>query len=167
MFQIIIDIEKKAREAESKCTDLLERINFMMGNLTVLETVSVTEAVKGVVLRIEKTLKSSLDLISTYRKQGIIARRLNLGNKDKFESCATKIKDITSDLMISLQIQQTGQLQILSQSIPVDPEDKLAQEFLSVHGEDGKVSICRRASLDASFCAHVVPDLSSLPLEKS
>jgi len=138
LLKIIIDIEKTAREAESKCTDLLERINFMMGNLTVLETVSVTEAVKGVVLRIEKTLKSSLDLISTYRKQGIIARRLNLGNKDKFESCATKIKDITSDLMISLQIQQTGQLQILSQSIPVDPEDKLAQEFLSVHGEDGK-----------------------------
>lgn len=112
----------------------------MMGNLTVLERVSVTEAVKGVVLRIEKTLKNALDLISAYRTQGIISRRLNLGNKDKFEGCATKIKDITSDLMISLQIQQSGQLDILSRNIPVDPEDQLAQDFVSIHGEDGKVS---------------------------
>ena len=111
----------------------------MMGNLTVLEKVIVTEAVKGVVLRIEKTLKASLDLISAYRKQGIISRRLNFGNKDKFESCATKVKDVTSDLMISLQIQQTGQLDILSRGIPVDNDDQLALEFVNVHGEDGKV----------------------------
>ncbi|KAI8582669.1 hypothetical protein K450DRAFT_226363 [Umbelopsis ramanniana AG] len=138
LLKIIIDIEKKARDAEAKCTDLLERINFMMGNLTVLEKVSVTEAVKGVVLRIEKTLKTSLDLISAYRKQGVISRRLNFGNKDKFESCATKVKDVTGDLMISLQIQQTGQLDILSRGIPMDTDDQLAQEFVNVHGEEGK-----------------------------
>ncbi|KAG2173668.1 hypothetical protein INT43_005088 [Umbelopsis isabellina] len=138
LLRIIIDIEKKARDAETKCTDLLERINFMMGNLTVLEKVSVTEAVKGVVSRIEKSLKSAVDLITAYRKQGVIARRLNLGNKDKFEANATKIKDITGDLMISLQIQQSGQLDILSRHVPTDPEDQVAQEFLIAHPDGQK-----------------------------
>ncbi|OZJ04697.1 hypothetical protein BZG36_02559 [Bifiguratus adelaidae] len=112
ILKAIIDIEKKARDAESKCSDLLERINFMMGNLTVLENAAVIDAVKRVVARIEKT--------------------------DKFTSCANKVKDITSDLLISLQIQQSGQLEILSRHVPVDAEDKLAQQFLNLHGEGAK-----------------------------
>jgi hypothetical protein len=128
----------------------------MMGNLTVLEKVSVTEAVKGVVSRIEKVLKGAVDLITAYRKQGMIARRLNMGNKDKFESNATKIKDVTGDLMISLQIQQSSQLDILSRVVPVDPEDQAAQEFLDAH-PDGQVKQTRFIALSCtSTLTHLI-----------
>ncbi|KIK52630.1 hypothetical protein GYMLUDRAFT_251005 [Collybiopsis luxurians FD-317 M1] len=55
-------------------------------------------------------------------------------NKDRFASCADSLKDCTNDLMISLQIHQSTQLDILTRPVPSDPEDEAAEKFVAAHG---------------------------------
>jgi hypothetical protein len=134
ILKIIIDIERNARDVDSKCSDLLERISFMLGHLSALKHVQVMDATRRVIERMNGVLKTAASLIEAYRKQGPIARRLNINNRDKFYSCAESIKLCCTDLMMSLHINQTGQLDILTRSVPVDPEDEVAQIFLTSHG---------------------------------
>jgi hypothetical protein len=134
IVKFIIDVEQKAREADAKCNDLLERITFMLSQLNVLKTVPVIDATKRVIDRMCDVLKNAASLIQAYRKQGIIARRLNVGNKERFISCAESINACCQDLMLSLQINQTSQLHVLTRSVPVDPEDQLANKFVTDHG---------------------------------
>jgi hypothetical protein len=131
---VIVNIEATARDADAKCIDLLERINFMTSHLSVLEKIQVMDATRHVVENMIGILKTAAALIQAYRKHGAIARRLNPGYRDKFASCAEAINVCSNDLMMSLQIQQTGQLSILTRSIPVDPEDEAAQVFIAQHG---------------------------------
>ncbi|KAF9301261.1 hypothetical protein BGZ74_006928 [Mortierella antarctica] len=134
ILKVIIDIEQKARDVDAKCEDLLERINFMVSNITVLEKVEAIDPLKVVIEKTISTLKSAASLIQAYRKQGAIARRLNMSNSQNFVQMAQKIMACSQDLMLSLQIQQTGDLSVLSRSVPVDHQDEEAEIFVSTHG---------------------------------
>jgi hypothetical protein len=134
ILKIIIDIETRAREADAKCNDLLERITFMLGHLPVLKRIEVLDATRRVIENMNNVLKKSAALIEAYRKQGAIARRLHMGYRDKFADCAESINKTASDLMMSLQIHQSSQLDILTRKIPVDPEDEAAEKFIAAHG---------------------------------
>ena len=134
LLKLIIDVEMKARDADVKCNDLVERITFMLSHLPALQNIHVMDATQRVIDRMNNALKSAAALIQAYRKQSKIARRLNVGNKDKFDMCAAMVDACCKDLMTSLQIHQAGQLNILTRSVPVDPEDELAQMFIATHG---------------------------------
>ncbi|KAG0337856.1 hypothetical protein BG000_004866 [Podila horticola] len=134
ILKIIIDIEQNARDVDAKCEDLLERINFMLSNIMVLEKVKAIDPLKVVIEKMNDTLKMAASLIRTYRKQGAIARRLNMSNSQNFIQMADKIMACSQDLMLSLQIQQTGDLSVLSRSIPVDDQDEEARSFVFTHG---------------------------------
>ncbi|KAL2911223.1 hypothetical protein HK105_209307 [Polyrhizophydium stewartii] len=134
VLQVIVDIELRAREADAKCSDLLERITFMVEQLSALESVTVPAPTEKVISRMEQVLKDAAALIGTYRKLGAIARRLNTGNKERFASCAKDIEACTNDLMVSLQIHQTAQLSILTRAVRVDEADEAADAFLKEHG---------------------------------
>ncbi|KAG0292696.1 hypothetical protein BGZ96_003814 [Linnemannia gamsii] len=134
ILKFIIDVEQKARDADVKCNDLLERINFMVSNLTVLERVPVIDPLIAVIERMNETLKRSASLIQAYRKQGKIARRLNMSNGANFVLMADNIAACSQDLMLSLQIQQTGELSVLSRSVPMDSQDEAAKKFVQANG---------------------------------
>jgi hypothetical protein len=127
-------VEQKARDADVKCNDLLERINFMVSNLTVLERVPAIDPLIAVIERMNDTLKRSASLIQAYRKQGKIARRLNMSNGANFVAMAASIAACSQDLMLSLQIQQTGEISVLSRSVPTDSQDEAAKKFVQAHG---------------------------------
>ncbi|KAG0004505.1 hypothetical protein BGZ80_008077 [Entomortierella chlamydospora] len=140
IIKVIIDIEQKAKEADAKCTDLLERINFMVSNITVLEKVKVIDPLRAVIEKMNDILKQAASLIEAYRKQGAIARRLNMSNNQNFISMAGKITSCTQDLMLSLQIQQTGDISVLTRSVPLDTQDVEAQNFVKSHGGQSVVN---------------------------
>ncbi|KAF9399221.1 hypothetical protein BGX21_006616 [Mortierella sp. AD011] len=131
VLKFIIDIEKKAREADEKCQDLMERINFMISHILVLERIEIMDTLRTVLQRVQDVLKEAAALIEAYRKQGKIARRLKMSNTQNFESMAGKISSCSSDLMMSLQIQQTGDLSVLKRSVP---RDLVAEDFIKEHG---------------------------------
>jgi len=133
LFKIIIEIERRAKEADLKCKDLVERITFMLSHLTVLKNIDVMDSTKVIVERMNTALRAATALIEAYRKQGALARRLN-NNRDKFTKCALDINNCANDLMFSLQIQQTSQLDIITRAVPTDPTDEAAQIFLAKHG---------------------------------
>ncbi|KAF9203825.1 hypothetical protein BGZ49_006005 [Haplosporangium sp. Z 27] len=140
ILKVIIDIEKKARDADAKCNDLLERINFMVSNITVLEKVKAIDPLKAVVDKMNDILKKAASLIEAYRKQGAIARRLNMSNSQNFIAMAGKITSCTQDLMLSLQIQQTGDISVLTRSVPLDTHDEEAREFIASHGGQSAIN---------------------------
>lgn len=134
LLSLIIQIEKQARDADAKCNDLVDRLTFMLGHLAVLRRVKMMDVTRQVIDRMILTLRDAASLIQAYRKQSLIARRLNVSNGDKFASCVQAVNLCSSDLMMSLQIHQSGQLDILTRSVPIDPEDKAAQSFIAQHG---------------------------------
>ncbi|KAG0246872.1 hypothetical protein BGX31_006936 [Mortierella sp. GBA43] len=140
ILKVIIDAEQKAREADTKCSDMLERISFMVNNIMVLEKVKVIDPLKPVIGRVNETLKQAASLIQAYRKQGAIARRLNMSNSQNFVLMAQRITECSQDLMLSLQIQQTGDMTVLSRSVPVDPQDEEAKDFIARHGGQSVVN---------------------------
>jgi hypothetical protein len=126
---------KQARDADAKCNDLVDHISFMLGRLAVLRRVKVMDVTLAKqVDRMILTLRDAASLIQPYRKRSLIVRRLNVSNGDKFASCVQAANLCSSDLIMSLQIHQSGQLDILTRSVPVDLEDKAAQSFISHHG---------------------------------
>ncbi|KAF9154352.1 hypothetical protein BG015_001195 [Linnemannia schmuckeri] len=135
ILKIIIDIEQKAREVDEKCLDLMERINFLVSHLVVLERIHNVEAMMdtltAVLQKVQDTLKEAAALIEAYRKQSKIARRLRISNMQSFEQMAGKITTCSSDLMMSLQIQQTGDLSILKRVVP---RDRIAENFIRENG---------------------------------
>ncbi|KAG0199824.1 hypothetical protein BGX28_006981 [Mortierella sp. GBA30] len=140
ILKLIIDVEQKARDADAKCNDLLERINFMVSNITVLEKVKAIDPLMAVITKMNDTLKQAASLIQAYRRQGPIARRLNMSNSQNFIHMAGKISACSQDLMLSLQIQQTGDISVLSRSVPVDPQDEEAKTFVMAHGGQSVVN---------------------------
>ncbi|THU87901.1 hypothetical protein K435DRAFT_730379 [Dendrothele bispora CBS 962.96] len=134
LLKVIIGVEKRARDVDIKCTDLVQRITFMVSHLPMLRNVEITDATRQVIDHMNDVLKVCASLIEAYRKQGTLARRLNLGNKDRFANCAKSLSDCTNDLMVSLQIHQTTKLEVLSKAVPVDQEDETAQAFVASHG---------------------------------
>ncbi|KAJ3051910.1 hypothetical protein HK097_007078 [Rhizophlyctis rosea] len=168
VLKVIIDVEQKARDAASKCEDLLERINFMTSQLLVLKKVKIIETVQSVVARMEKVLKEAASLIVAYRKQGPIARRLNMGNKDKFIGATSSIKVVTDDLMLTLQVQHTAQMDVLERAVPQDPEDEAAEEFVKANG--GEEAVKANPQLVAQFAQSVkltMDDTVMLELQSS
>ena len=140
LLKFIIEVEKKAREVDAKCDDLLERITFMLSHLPALKNVEIIKPTQLVIERMNGILKDAAALIAAYRKQGVVARRLSMNNKDKFIASVNAINACSNDIMVSLQIHQTTKLDILTRSLPVDPEDEAAQEFVARHGPDVKNS---------------------------
>ncbi|KAJ3776109.1 hypothetical protein FB446DRAFT_329963 [Lentinula raphanica] len=134
LIKAIIAVEQRARDVDTKCTDLVQRVTFMLSHLPMLKKINVTDSTRQVIDRMNDTLKKAAALIQTYRKQSVIARRLSVHNKDRFESCATSLGQCTNDLMLSLQIHQSTQLDILTRPIPSDPEDEAATRFVASHG---------------------------------
>ncbi|KAF9954408.1 hypothetical protein BGZ72_004618 [Mortierella alpina] len=134
ILKLIIDVEQRARDTDVKCTDLLERINFMVSNITVLEKVKAIEPLVAVINKMNDTLKRAASLIQAYRKQGAIARRLNISNSQNFILMADSISACSQDLMLSLQIQQTGDISVLTRSVPMDSQDEEAKTFVMAHG---------------------------------
>ncbi|CAO3571724.1 unnamed protein product [Mortierella alpina] len=112
----------------------------MVSNITVLEKVEAIDPLKVVIEKTIGTLKAAASLIQTYRKQGSIARRLNMSNSQNFVSMAERITACSHDLMLSLQIQQTGDLSVLTRSVPVDPQDEEAGIFVSTHGGQSAIN---------------------------
>ncbi|KAF9584540.1 hypothetical protein BGW38_006087 [Lunasporangiospora selenospora] len=131
ILKIIIDIEQKAREVDEKCQDLMERINFMVSHMLVLERIDIMDVLQIVLERVQEVLKEAASLIEAYRKQGKIARRLKISNTANFEAMADRISTCSSDLMMSLQIQQTGDLSVLKRAVP---RDLVAEKFINDNG---------------------------------
>ena len=136
--KFIIDIETKAREVDEKCQDLIERINFMVSHMLVLERIEIMDTLKTVLQKVQDVLKEAAALIQAYRKQGKIARRLKMSNTQNFETMAGKISGCSSDLMMSLQIQQTGDLSVLKRSVP---KDLVAENFVKENGGQDVVNV--------------------------
>ncbi|TFK54529.1 hypothetical protein OE88DRAFT_1733178 [Heliocybe sulcata] len=139
MMSLIIQVERKARDADAKCSDLLDRITFLVHNLEVLRHVKVTDSTKRVIERMNNAIKDAASLIQAYRKQNTLSRRLHVGNRDKFVACAQTVNACANDLMLTLQIQQTSQLDVLTKEVPVDSEDEAAQGFVKRNGGVDKV----------------------------
>jgi hypothetical protein len=116
----------------------MERINFMISHVLVLERIEVMDTLRSVLLRVQETLKEAAALIEAYRKQGKIARRLKMSNTQNFEGMAGKITSCSSDLMMSLQIQQTGDLSILKRAVP---RDLVAETFIREHGGQDVINV--------------------------
>lgn len=135
LLKFIIQVEKKARDADAKCNDLLERITFMLSHLPALKDVEVIKPTQMVIERMNGVLKDAASLIAAYRKQGAVARRLNIHNKEKFTAAVDGINACSNDIMISLQIHQTTRLDVLTRAVPADPADDAAREFVSRHGD--------------------------------
>jgi hypothetical protein len=119
----------------------LERINFMVSNLTVLERIRAIDPLRTVIERMNETLKRAASLIQAYRKQGKIARRLNMSNSQNFANVATDISSCSQDLMLSLQIQATGDISVLSRSVPTDPQDEAAKTFVQANGGQDIINV--------------------------
>ncbi|KAF5392307.1 hypothetical protein D9757_001552 [Collybiopsis confluens] len=151
IIKAIISIEKHAREADTKCTDLVQRITFMLSQLPALKKIQITDSTRQVIDRMNDILKSSAALIQTYRKQSTIARRLSLHNRDRFAACAASLRDCTNDLMVTLQIQQSSQLNLLARPLPSDPEDEAAETFVAAHG--GLVAVKENEDLVKQFAS--------------
>jgi hypothetical protein len=96
------------------------------------------DTLRSVLLRVQETLKEAAALIEAYRKQGKIARRLKTSNTQNFETMAGKITSCSSDLMMSLQIQQTGDLSILKRAVP---RDLVAENFIKEHGGQDAINV--------------------------
>ncbi|KAF9331249.1 hypothetical protein BGZ91_012190 [Linnemannia elongata] len=164
ILKLIIDVEQKARDADVKCNDLLERINFMVSNLTVLERVQAIDPLVAVIERMNETLKRAASLIQAYRKQGKIARRLNMSNGANFVSMASSIAACSQDLMLSLQIQQTGDISVLSRSVPSDAQDEAAKQFVQANG--GQDIINNNPALVEEFAKKMHMTMSSEVMEQ-
>jgi len=136
LLKVIIDIEKRAQDTDAKCNDLVERITFMLGHVPALRGIEIKSSTRQVIERVNDALKDAAALIAAYRKQGRVARRLSFSNQEKFSACAENINDCCRDLLMSLQIHQSLQLDILTREIPVDDEDKAAKRFVKKHGGD-------------------------------
>ncbi|KAF8165688.1 hypothetical protein B0H34DRAFT_763057 [Crassisporium funariophilum] len=158
LLKIIIDIEQKAQDVDLKCNDLLERVTFMLSHLPVLEKTEIMAATRQVIDRMNEALKAAAALIGAYRKQGRIARRLSLSNREKFTQCAESINICCSDLMMSLQIHQTGQLEILTRAVPIDAEDIAAQTFVAEHGSFEAIAHDRELVKEFAQEQHLVMD---------
>ena len=135
LLKFIIEVEKKARDADVKCNDLLERITFMLSHLPALKGVEIIKPTQLVIERMNGILKDAASLVAAYRKQGAVARRLSLHNRDKFAAAVVAINACSGDIMVSLQIHQTTRLDVLTRGVPADPEDEAAQEFVTRHGD--------------------------------
>ncbi|KAF6764157.1 hypothetical protein DFP72DRAFT_986319 [Ephemerocybe angulata] len=119
LLKIIIYIEQREQEVDAKCNDLIERITFMLSHLPVLKKMNAAA------------------LIAAYRKQSPIARRLSISNREKFTTCADALNTCCSDLLMSLQIRQSQQLDMLTtRAVPVDDDDWAAKTFVEAHGGD-------------------------------
>jgi hypothetical protein len=59
---------------------------------------------------------------------------LNVSDQDKFPTCVRSVNACSDDLMMNLQIHQSGQLDIPTCSVPIDPQDTAAQGFVAQHG---------------------------------
>ena len=158
LLKIIIDIERRARDTDQKCTDLIERVTFMLSHLPALEKVEVVPATLKVIDRMNEALKDAAALIASYRKQSRIVRRLKLSNRDKFTTCAVSINTCCSDLLMSLQIHQTGKLDILTRAIPIDEEDVVAANFVANHGSVDAVVYDRELVKEFAQQQHLVMD---------
>ncbi|KAK7455245.1 hypothetical protein VKT23_011117 [Stygiomarasmius scandens] len=134
ILKVIISIEQKARDVDAKCQDLVQRVTFMLSHLPALKNIKVMDSTRQVIDHMNDILKKCASLIEAYRKQGAVAKRLSLHNKDKFAGCAKSLSDCTNDLMVSLQIHQSTRLDILTRGIPEDPEDEAARKFVDAHG---------------------------------
>ena len=158
LLKVIIDIERRAQDADAKCADLVERVTFMLSHLPALEKVEIILPTRKVIDRMNDALKEAAALIAAYRKQSRIVRRLRLSNRDKFSACALSINTCCSDLLMSLQIHQTGKLDVLTRDIPVDEEDIAAATFLASHGSIDAVVYDRELVKEFAQQQHLVMD---------
>ncbi|KAF8801478.1 hypothetical protein BYT27DRAFT_7147471 [Phlegmacium glaucopus] len=158
LLKVIIDIEQRAQDADAKCTDLIERITFMLSHLPALEKVEIVPATRQVIDRMNEALKEAAALVASYRKQSRVVRRLRISNRDKFAASVVSINTCCSDLLMSLQIHQTGKLDILTRGIPVDAEDLAADTFIASHGSIDAVVHDRELVKEFAKQQHLVMD---------
>ena len=158
ILKILIDLEQRAQDADAKCTDLIERVTFMLSHLPALEKIEIVTATRQVIDRMNEALKEAAALIAAYRKQSRVVRRLRISNRDKFAACALSINTCCNDLLMSLQIHQTGKLDILTRGIPVDPEDIAAETFVATHGSLDAVVHDRELVKEFAQQQHLVMD---------
>ncbi|KAG7092999.1 hypothetical protein E1B28_009298 [Marasmius oreades] len=152
LLKVIIEIERNAQDNSARCRDLVERVTFMLSHVPALralckEGTGVDQATRQVINRMNNVLKDCTALIEAYRKQGIIARRLSLKNKEKFEGCAQALAGVTNDLLISLQIHQTSQMERMLNPnrliLPKDEGDEEAEAFVNEFGGEEVVKADR------------------------
>ena len=158
LLKVIIDLERRAQDADAKCSDLIERVTFMLSHLPALEKIEIIPATRQVINRMNEALKEAAALIAAYRKQSRVARRLRISNRDKFAACADSINICCSDLLMSLQIHQVGKLDILTRAIPVDAEDIAADTFVASHGSLDAVVHDRELVKEFARQQHLVMD---------
>ncbi|KAF9101976.1 hypothetical protein BGX27_011242, partial [Mortierella sp. AM989] len=167
ILKIIIDVEQKARDADEKCQDLMERIYFMVSHMLVLkniktpgmlETFETLETTLGYVIPV---LREAAALSTAYRKQSNLARRLKVWNTPDFQSMAEKIKLCSESLILSLQIKTTMDLSILKRIIPKDLE---AEKFVNDNG--GKEKIINNPNLIKEFAVKMDIPMSNDVLEQ-
>jgi hypothetical protein len=124
----------------------MERINFMISHVLVLERMQASDilmdSLQSVLQQVQDALKEAASLIEAYRKQSKITRRLKMSNTQNFESMADRIKSCSSDLMLSLQIQQTGDLSVLKRAVP---RDVVAETFVKDNGGQDVINVSNMA----------------------
>jgi bacterioferritin (cytochrome b1) len=74
LLKVIIDLERRAQDADAKCTDLIERVTFMLSHLPALEKVEILPATRHAIDRMNEALKEAAALIAAYRKQSRVVR---------------------------------------------------------------------------------------------
>lgn len=139
LLKIIVDVEKRAQDVDAKCNDLVERISFMLSHLPALKGIEILPATRQVIGRMNEALKDATALILAYRKQSRVVRRLSMSNRDRFSVCAEGINGSCRDLLMSLQIYQSVQIEILTRNVPVDAGDAAGEAYIEAHGGDEAV----------------------------
>jgi len=158
LLKVIIDIEQRAQDVDAKCNDLLERITFMLSHIPLLRTMEVMPATRQVMDRIIESLKQAAALITSYRRQSAVARRLSITNRDKFTTAAHNVNTCCQDLMLSLQIHQSSKIEILTRDIPIDDDDKAAETFVAEHGSLEAIQHDRELVKEFAQQQHLVMD---------
>ncbi|KAK7032087.1 hypothetical protein VNI00_013457 [Paramarasmius palmivorus] len=113
LLKVIVDAEKRARDSLAcPCQPSSEPPQ------------------RQVIDQMNSVLKETAALVEAYRNQSGLAR-----NKEKFETCAKALAEITKGLMMSLQIHQSVLIDtILQRNVPQDPQDEKAKRFVEKYG---------------------------------
>ncbi|KAI8586163.1 hypothetical protein BDZ88DRAFT_430013, partial [Geranomyces variabilis] len=161
VLDYLVKMEQKVHQTDAKCEDLVERVAFLADLVVNLATVTLAAQVLTVTTRIETTLKICVVLIKTYREQGPIVRRINIGNAAKFSDLAVAIKERTTDLTTVLSVEQYIRDKLDNTRIPVDEKDAKARRFFEQPGRRQIAPGDRSPKELESFAAAIGEDITN------
>jgi hypothetical protein len=103
------------------------------------------EPTRQVIERMNEALKNSAALIQVAGNRA----KLHGASTSATRICSATVDACSKDLMTYLQIHQAGQLNILTSSVPIDPEDMAVQIFIANHGGVAAINPKKNSSLNS------------------